>query len=333
VATHRVLLVAALGAALISVRTETARAQSGLEVTYGSWWLDGRAQLYGVAVYDRLFGPFSWGVGGYHLDEHRSLVDRTQTGADFELAVGRDGHGLYGVARTGLGIRHDDGNLDANWMVGAGWSVRLLSIFALSIETGYRWEDEGVRGFWRLDPSDRRGVVVGARFAFGGARSRREPSGGAGPVYQPPPRDVIAHAAAAGGTTEESADLAVAVVETALDAMGTPYRWGGSDSDGYDCSGLIQWAYGEHGILLPRVSRDQARTGTLLPKDVAALRPGDILAFAASGGGVSHVGLYVGEGKFIHSASEGVKLSSLTASDPDSRWWRARWLSARRILN
>ena len=332
-ATYRLLLAAALGAALIPVRAERVRAQSGLEVTYGSWWLDGRAELYGAAVYARLFGPFSWSVGGYHLDEHRSLVDRTQTGADLALAVGRDGRGLYGVSRVGLGIRHDDGNLDANWMVGAGWSVPLLSFLALSIETGYRWEDEGVNGFWRLNPSDRRGVVVGARFAIGGAPARTDRLGGSGPVYRPPSRDVIAHAAAAGGATEESADLAVAVVETALDAMGTPYQWGGSDSDGYDCSGLIQWAYGEHGILLPRVSRDQARTGTLLPKDVAALQPGDILGFAASGGGVSHVGLYVGEGKFIHSASEGVKLSSLTATDPDSRWWRVRWLSARRILN
>ncbi len=122
------------------------------------------------------------------------------------------------------------------------------------------------------------------------------------------------------------------MVETALDVMGTPYRWGGNDQDGYDCSGLIQYAYGEHGILLPRVSRDQARMGTAVDRDAGRLAPGDILAFSVDGGGVSHVGLYVGDGRFIHSASSGVKLSSLSADDPDSRWWRARWVGARRVL-
>jgi cell wall-associated NlpC family hydrolase len=66
---------------------------------------------------------------------------------------------------------------------------------------------------------------------------------------------------------------------------------------------------------------------------VGALVPGDILGFAVSGGGISHVGLYVGGGEFIHSSSAGVRLSSLTATDPDSRWWQQRWVAARRILN
>jgi cell wall-associated NlpC family hydrolase len=115
--------------------------------------------------------------------------------------------------------------------------------------------------------------------------------------------------------------------------MGTPYRWGGTGEDGYDCSGLIQYAYGEHGILLPRTSRDQSRLGVLVGKDISELRPGDILGFSTTGAGVTHVGLYVGDGSFIHSASSGVKVSSLDGSDGDSRYWRQRWISARRILN
>ena len=99
--------------------------------------------------------------------------------------------------------------------------------------------------------------------------------------------------------------------------MGTPYRWGGSDANGYDCSGLIQWAYGEHGIVLPRTSRDQARTGTAQDPSIAVLLPGDILTFS-QGSGVSHVGLYVG---------------SLVDDDADSRWWQRRWVGVRRILN
>jgi cell wall-associated NlpC family hydrolase len=125
---------------------------------------------------------------------------------------------------------------------------------------------------------------------------------------------------------------AAGVVQTALDAIGTPYRWGGRADNGFDCSGLIQYAYGEQGILLPRRSRDQVRTGTLVETEAGSLRPGDILGFAENGRRVSHVGLYIGDGAFIHSSSSGVRLSSLTSDDPYSQWWQARWVTARRVL-
>jgi cell wall-associated NlpC family hydrolase len=126
--------------------------------------------------------------------------------------------------------------------------------------------------------------------------------------------------------------LAGDVVETALGVMGTPYLWGGEQSTGYDCSGLIQYAYGHHGLILPRVSRDQARAGMHVEPQLEALRPGDVLGFAVEASGVSHVGLYVGDGLFIHSASSGVRLSSLIATDGDSRWWKDRLVAARRII-
>jgi cell wall-associated NlpC family hydrolase len=115
--------------------------------------------------------------------------------------------------------------------------------------------------------------------------------------------------------------------------MGAPYEWGGTSDNGFDCSGLIQYAYGQHGIVLPRVSRDQMTMGSAVDRLVDALRPGDILGFSADGSSrVSHVGLYVGNGQFIHSSSTGVKLSSLRATDGDSRWWRDRWVGARRVV-
>lgn len=135
------------------------------------------------------------------------------------------------------------------------------------------------------------------------------------------------------GASDEVAWVAAGVVQTALDAMGAPYRWGGTGENGYDCSGLIQYAYGQHGIVLPRVSRDQARMGTLIDRNVDALMPADILGFGEGGSGVTHVGLYVGDGLFIHTSSTGVKLSSLRGTDPESRHWRTRWTVARRILN
>lgn len=311
-------------------------AQGGFDVSYGRWWLDQPAQVYTLAYHAPLLGPLEYGLGGYHLDEGASLTDRTQTGAEVSLALWRSGSGPYAVASANLGMRHDDGNLDAAWSAGGGYALSLIAGFSVALELRYRTEDRWVHGFWRLNPTDRTGWVLLGRLALSTAsRSPRPPparAGGAEP-FRPPPRDEIVRAAADGSFSEETAGLAVDVVETALSAMGTPYRWGGTDDDGYDCSGLIQYAYGEHGILLPRTSRDQARLGVLIGKDVAALRPGDILGFSSTGSGVTHVGLYVGNGDFIHSASSGVKLSSLDGSDGDSRYWRQRWVSARRILN
>jgi cell wall-associated NlpC family hydrolase len=324
----------AIGEALVLLGAGTAAAQQGIEMSYGGWWHGSRADLYAVAVSRPFLGPFSWSLGGYHLADRRSVPDRTQTGGEVTVAVARDGSGLYALGTAGLGIRHDDGNLDGSWSVGAGWSFTLLPVLSLALETRYRWEDEGVRGFWRLNPSDRHGLVILGRVAIGRAPPRGSaPPRGRPPPASRPPLSTIEREAAASGASSEAASVAVQVVQTALDAMGTPYRWGGADGNGYDCSGLIQWAYAEHGVLLPRVSRDQARIGLLVPKEPSSLRPADILAFSESGVGVSHVGLYVGEGRFIHSTSTGVRLTSLLANDPDSRWWRDRWISTRRILN
>jgi cell wall-associated NlpC family hydrolase len=81
------------------------------------------------------------------------------------------------------------------------------------------------------------------------------------------------------------------------------------------------------------MSRDQARSGSEVPPVVEALQPGDILLFAAQpGGGVTHVGMYVGQQTFIHSSNTGVKLSRLEGNDPDGSWWIARWVGARRLV-
>jgi len=116
--------------------------------------------------------------------------------------------------------------------------------------------------------------------------------------------------------------------------MGSPYLWGGSAANGFDCSGLIQYAYQQSGIALPRRSVDQARAGQLIPRELGQLEPGDILTFSRDPGGpVSHVGLYVGERRFIHSSSTGVRLSLLSEDDPAGQHWVARWVGVRRVAN
>jgi cell wall-associated NlpC family hydrolase len=117
------------------------------------------------------------------------------------------------------------------------------------------------------------------------------------------------------------------VVQLALESIGTPYEWGGSDANGFDCSGLIQFAYGRFGIRVPRTSTAQMRAGSSVEPEPDLLRPGDVLGFSTGSGPASHVGLYIGEGEFIHSSSSGVRVSTLR-----STYWRESLVAARRLV-
>ena len=115
------------------------------------------------------------------------------------------------------------------------------------------------------------------------------------------------------------------VIAEATRHMGTPYRWGGESTRGFDCSGFVRYVFRQtEGITLPRTSREQARFGSPVPKD--QLRPGDIVSFATGGGSrVSHVGVYIGDNKFIHSSSSrGVRIDTLTG------YYAKRFVNARR---
>lgn len=289
-----------------------------------------------LSYFRDMFGPMSFGLSVTHTRETYAEKSK-QTGGELDLGLGRDGEGPYLVAGFGLNMGHTDGNVAAQWSAGAGYALRLFGPVSLGIDARYRAEDGEMRGFWRLQPEDRRGLQLLGRLAigFGGAKSpqqaqqtRADPE-----FYEPPSESELESASGAGEGSSSSAALRVAVVQTALDAMGTPYRWGGSDGNGFDCSGLIQFAYSEHGLILPRMSQDQARTGIHVDRNLQSLLPGDILGFSGGGGGVTHVGLYVGDGQFIHSASDGVILSSLTAGDTEARWWSQNWITARRVIN
>lgn len=103
----------------------------------------------------------------------------------------------------------------------------------------------------------------------------------------------------------------LSVVDAAKKHLGLPYTYGGtSPSTGFDCSGLTQYAFSKAGITIPRVSYEQAASGVSVPR--AQLRIGDLVAFNSP---VSHVGIYVGSGRFIHSPKTGdvVKYTNLSA--------------------
>lgn len=119
----------------------------------------------------------------------------------------------------------------------------------------------------------------------------------------------------AGKQTLSAVDAEVKRIETVLrtarSALGKPYVYGGtSPATGFDCSGLTQYAFRSAGLTLPRVSAQQARAGIAVP--YSQLRPGDLVAFYSP---VSHVGIYLGDGLFLHAPRTGdvVKVTRLSA--------------------
>lgn len=118
------------------------------------------------------------------------------------------------------------------------------------------------------------------------------------------------------------------LIQRALALLGTPYRWGGMSPDkGFDCSGLVGYVFRNAlGIELPRVSRDMAQTGERI-QDRSELNAGDLVFFGRRGR-VDHVGIYLGNGRFVHAPSRG---KDVTVSSLDSGYWSHKFLLARRI--
>jgi cell wall-associated NlpC family hydrolase len=118
------------------------------------------------------------------------------------------------------------------------------------------------------------------------------------------------------------------IIQTATEYLGVPYRFGGSDPSGFDCSGLMQWVFARHGTALPREVRDQYRVGREVRlKDI---QPGDLIFFETVSRGASHVGMVIGEGRFVHApSSKGVvRVEPYTAN-----YWIRRLVGARRVID
>jgi cell wall-associated NlpC family hydrolase len=117
-----------------------------------------------------------------------------------------------------------------------------------------------------------------------------------------------------------------AIAGTALGLRGSPYRSGGSDPAGFDCSGFIWYVFAQHGIRVPRTVGEQFREGMDVRTD--GLEAGDLLFFSTEAPGPSHVGMVIGGDEFVHapSARGEVRVERLSSS-----YWASRFVGARRI--
>ena len=119
-----------------------------------------------------------------------------------------------------------------------------------------------------------------------------------------------------------------AITGAALALRGAPYRNGGSDPSGFDCSGFTQYVFGKYGVALPRAVVDQFKAGQVVAPE--RLAPGDLLFFSTVSPGPTHVAIALGGDEFVHAPSSAgvVRVEHLSAS-----YWAQRFIGARRIAN
>lgn len=176
----------------------------------------------------------------------------------------------------------------------------------------------------------RRGSLVGT-VALAGWTAAGCASTGAAPRPFPVPHADAGESArrpsdAAIGAREHATFDGYALVGAALALRGAPYRAGGSDPSGFDCSGFTQYVFGEFGMTLPRDVREQFQAGTPVAPNV--LSPGDLVFFSTVAPGASHVAIAIGGDEFVHApSSKGVvRVEHLSSS-----YWQPRYIGARRL--
>jgi cell wall-associated NlpC family hydrolase len=182
------------------------------------------------------------------------------------------------------------------------------------------WESMSRRG-----TSRGRAVAAAALAAFAAGCA----STGAVPQPFPRPAGSVPDAAV-GASAPPPPSAAVgdgyAIAGTALNLRGAPYRNGGSDPSGFDCSGFVWYVFGQHGIRVARTVGEQFREGVEIRTDT--IEPGDLLFFATQGPCATHVGMAIGGDEFVHAPSTRGEVRVERFSAP---YWASKYVGARRI--
>jgi cell wall-associated NlpC family hydrolase len=165
-------------------------------------------------------------------------------------------------------------------------------------------------------------VLVAAAAASGCASSGSVPA----PFPRPDSHGAARPSGSAPGAPAADAN-GYAITSTALALRGTPYRNGGADPAGFDCSGFVYYVFAQHGMAVPRTVLEQSRVGRGVSRD--QLEPGDLLFFSTVSAGPSHVAIAIGGDEFVHAPSSvgQVRVERLSAS-----YWASRFVGAKRLM-
>ncbi len=247
------------------------------------------------------------------------------------------GEGFMPYSFAGLGLESSAqpvGFTDAirTWSYGGGLQLSLGRLLSVNGEARSRHLAAPAAA---ADSQFVRGIEyrIGIGFHFGG-RSRasvysRRTSSAPPPPSAPRPNRTSRTTWPVSTTSASGA--ARRVVPTAEQYIGVPYRYGGtSPRTGFDCSGFVQYVYGIQGVDLPRTSRQMAGAGIGVEASTRSLVVGDLMLFA-QGGRISHVAIYAGNGRFIHSSSSGNGVRYDDLGTRRGRWFADHLVAARRV--
>jgi cell wall-associated NlpC family hydrolase len=212
----------------------------------------------------------------------------------------------------------------SNWSYGAGLSIPLGSAIDVFGESRWRMSSYMLPTA-SLAPSPRQEIRAGISLHFGaashsegrGARDRRED---AVPMFRFPT------SRPSGAPVASASHL----LSTADNLVGVPYRYGGTSPLGFDGSGFVQYVFSKQGVELPRTARQQAQVGEALASDWRAVSAGDVVMFAEHGR-ITHVAIYAGHNRIIHSTATGGGVRYDDLDSPRGEWFMDHMVAARRV--